>query len=45
MGQQRRFREIDHRVDALFRVRGVAWVHRQVGAARLARIAETDDAR
>ena len=45
MGQQRRFREINHRVDALFRVRGVAWVHRQVGAARLARIAETDTAR
>ena len=45
MGQQRRFREIDHRVDALFRVRGVAWVQRNIGAACLARIAETDAAR
>jgi hypothetical protein len=34
-------RETDHRVDAPFRGRGVAWVHRHVGAAPLARIAET----
>jgi hypothetical protein len=36
VGQQLRFRETYYRIDASFRVRGVARVHRHVGAARLA---------
>jgi len=44
MRQQLRFREADHRLNASFRVRGVAWVQRNIGAACLARIAETDAA-
>jgi hypothetical protein len=38
VGQQLCLRETYYRVDASFRVRGVARVHRHVGAARLAGI-------
>jgi hypothetical protein len=41
MGRQLLFREADHRRDASSRGGGVAWIHRHVGAVRLARIAET----
>ena len=43
MGQQLRFREAYYRVNASFRVRGVARVHSDVGAARLAGIAEPNE--
>jgi len=45
MGQQFCFRESYYRVDKSFRVRGVARVYRDVGAARLAGIAGSTVAR